>query len=106
MTFEYIPPTGSTTLTPINGTFSVPHSSTNQVCFASVVAFTNTKKGFTTAGGQGTVQISFDGVTYTVGVLDVCSKTNPAPCYNKSTGQQIDTFTIVGRSVDDMTGRA
>ena len=106
VTFEYIPPSGSAITTPINGTFSVPHSSTNQVCFASVSAFTNTKKGFTTAGGQGTITLTFDGVPYTVGVLDVCSKTNPAPCYNKSTGQKIDTFTIVGRNVDDMTGRA
>jgi len=107
VTFEYIPPTGSNTLTPINGIFSVPHSSTNQVCFASVAPFSNTKKGFTTTpGGQKTITLTFDGVTYTVGVLDSCSKTNPAPCYNKSTGQQIDTFTIVGRDIDDMVGRS
>lgn len=105
VTFEYVPPAGSTTFTPINGTFSVPHNAQNQVCFATVAAFSNTKKGFTTTGGLGTVTLTFDGVSYTVGVLDVCSKTNLAPCYNKSTGQQIDTFTIVARDVDDMVGR-
>jgi hypothetical protein len=98
VTFEYIPPAGSTTLTPINGTYSVPHSAINQVCFASVASFSNTKKGY------GVGHVDFEGVTYTVGVLDACSKTNPAPCYLKSTGQQIDTFTIVGRAVDDMRG--
>lgn len=106
VTFEYIPPTGSIQLTPINGTFSVPHSATNQVCFASISSFTNTKKGFTTSDGQKTITLILDGVTYTVGVLDACSRTNPAPCYNKSTGQQIDTFTIVGRDKDDMKGRS
>jgi hypothetical protein len=98
VTFEYLPPANGV-LTAINGTFTLPHSSTTQVCFASIASFNNTKKGFAVTS------VVFDGQTYTVGVIDVCSKSNAAPCYNKSTGAQIDTFTIVGRSVDDMVGR-